>query len=294
MFDKLSEELKAARIRAGITLPQLANKTRIDLKFLEYFEDGNFSFLPELYVKAFLKEYVKFVGLDEKLILKKYESYKQGKEYIEPPQETLIDKIKEIRFEKEKEREKENPYSKSIPYKPPISPAEPKNPLGAFFMDRRNVMILSSVLAILILLSVAYFFLIKKNSDIIIEKPYEELVNESKERYIENEQVKTPVDSLGNTIDKSDTLKLLITASDSCWVKALIDSSKKEEFKLYPNYSKLITAISNFRITFGNAYRVQLKLNDKPLNLDVRNKVSIVYIDSNGLSFINPVPKQKQ
>ena len=47
MFDKLSEELKASRIRAGITLQQLAGKTRIDIKFLEYFEDGNFSFLPE-------------------------------------------------------------------------------------------------------------------------------------------------------------------------------------------------------------------------------------------------------
>ena len=42
MFDKLSEELKAARIRAGLTLQQLANKSRIDLKFLEYIEDGNF------------------------------------------------------------------------------------------------------------------------------------------------------------------------------------------------------------------------------------------------------------
>ena len=114
MFDKLSEELKAARIRAGLTLQQLANKTRIDIKFLEYIEDGNFSFLPELYVKAFLKEYVKFVGLDEKIIFKKYEAYKQGKEYIEPPQETLIDKIKEIkenRFEKEKENRVAKPVS---------------------------------------------------------------------------------------------------------------------------------------------------------------------------------------
>ena len=57
MFDKLSEELKAARIRSGLSLQLLAAKTRIDLKFLENIEDGNFSFLPELYVKAFLKEH---------------------------------------------------------------------------------------------------------------------------------------------------------------------------------------------------------------------------------------------
>ena len=68
-------------MNSSISLQQLATKTRIDIKFLEYIEDGNFSFLPELYVRAFLKEYIKFVGLDEKLIFKKYEAYKLGKEY---------------------------------------------------------------------------------------------------------------------------------------------------------------------------------------------------------------------
>ena len=297
MFDKLSEELKASRIRAGITLQQLASKTRIDIKFLENFEDGNFSFLPELYVKAFLKEYAKFLGLDDRLILKKYESYKQGKEYIEPPQETLIDKIKEIkeiRFEKEKEKEQGSPYSKSIPYKPPVSPIEPKNPVNTLFMDKRNVMFLSVIAGILILLGVFYFLFIKKSSDIIVEKPYEELVNESKERYIENEPVKTSVDSQGNKAVISDSLKLLITASDTVWFKALIDSSKKVEFKLYPHDRKLITAGSNFHITFGNSYRIKLQLNDKPLSFDSKTKVSIVYIDGKGLSFLNPAAKQKQ
>src|SRR5674476_929364 len=134
MFDKLSEELKASRIHAGISLKQLAGKTRIDIKFLEYIEDGNFSFLPELYVRAFLKEYVKFVGLDEKLIFKKYEAYKLGKEYYEPPQETLIDKIKELK-ENRFEKEKENQYSKPLSYYSSSS-AEQDKPLNAFLMDK--------------------------------------------------------------------------------------------------------------------------------------------------------------
>jgi len=55
MYDKLSQELKNARTRSGISLQQLASKTRIDLRFIESMEDGNFSFLPDLYVKSFLK-----------------------------------------------------------------------------------------------------------------------------------------------------------------------------------------------------------------------------------------------
>jgi len=286
MFDKLSEELKAARMRAGISLQQLANKTRIDIKFLEYIEDGNFSFMPELYVKAFLREYVKFVGLDEKLIFKKYEAYKLGKEYDEIPQESLIDKIKELK-ENGFEKEKENPYSKPVPFY--VSPPAAKNnPLNAFLMDKKNILLVSAVAGILVLFLAVYFLFINKSTDIVVEKPYSEVVNESKERYIENEPNKPPADQSV----KSDSLQLLITANDSCWVKALIDNSKEEEFKLYYHNRKLLSAASNFKITFGNSYKVQLLLNDKPLSFDAKTKVTNVYIDGKGLNILNPTINQ--
>jgi cytoskeletal protein RodZ len=291
MFDKLSEELKAARIRAGLTLQQLANKSRIDLKFLEYIEDGNFSFLPELYVKAFLKEYARFVGIDEKLVFKKYEAYKQGKEYVDQQPESFIDHIKELkdnRFEKPKENLNSKPDSSL--YTAPQSTQN--NPLNNFFQDKKNVVFVGAVAGVLVLFLAVYFLFIRKSSDIVVEKPYEELVNESKGRYIEDEPVKTPADSLVNTSAKTDSLKLLITATDSCWVKALLDSSKREEFKLYPHSSKLLSAASNFKIIFGNSFRIQLQLNNKALSFDAKTKVSNVYIDSKGLNFINPAAKQ--
>jgi len=201
MFDKLSEELKAARIHAGISLQQLANKTRIDIKFLEYIEDGNFSFLPELYVRAFLKEYIKFVGLNEKLIFKKYDAYKLGKDYEEPPQETLIDKIKELK-EKRFEKEKESPVSKPTPfYEAPQT--EQNNSLNAFLMDKKNMVIIIAAAGVLILFLAVYFLFIKKGPDIIVEKPYDELVSESKDRYIENEPMKTSSDSPADKSAKS-------------------------------------------------------------------------------------------
>jgi cytoskeletal protein RodZ len=287
MFDKLSEELKAARIRAGLTLQQLANKTRIDIKFLEYIEDGNFSFLPELYVKAFLKDYAKFVGLDEKLLFKKYEAYKQGKEYVEPPQETLIDHIKELR---ESKFEKEKPVTKPVTSFTAPAAQKPSSSANSLLADRKNVILLGAAAGILVIFLAAYFLFIKKSPDIVVEKPYEELVNESKGRYIEDE-VKAPVDSSSTSVVKTDSLKLLITATDSCWIKAFIDSTKWEEFKLAPHGSKLLIATKGIKITFGNAHRVQLQLNDKPLSFDSKSKVSNVYIDSKGLNYLNQATK---
>ena len=53
------------------------------MKFLEAMENGDFSFLPELYVKAFTKQYAKAVNLDEDVIIKKYEASKKGIPYEE-------------------------------------------------------------------------------------------------------------------------------------------------------------------------------------------------------------------
>lgn len=71
MLNKFADELKSKREESGLTLQQLATKTRIDIKFLEAIEQGNFAFLPELYVKAFVKQFAKTIGLDENVILKK-------------------------------------------------------------------------------------------------------------------------------------------------------------------------------------------------------------------------------
>ena len=52
MLEKLAEELHEARIKSGITLQQMAGKTRVDIKFLEAIDNGDFTFLAEPYVKA--------------------------------------------------------------------------------------------------------------------------------------------------------------------------------------------------------------------------------------------------
>ncbi|MCH7974117.1 MAG: helix-turn-helix domain-containing protein, partial [Bacteroidetes bacterium] len=55
MLNKFAQELKKAREKADITLQNLSARSRLDIKFLQSIEKGDFSFLPELYVKAFIK-----------------------------------------------------------------------------------------------------------------------------------------------------------------------------------------------------------------------------------------------
>ena len=79
MLEKIAEELHEARLKSGVTLQQMAVKTRVDIKFLEAIDKGDFNFLPEPYVKAFIKDFAKMVGLDETKIILKYDAAKKGK-----------------------------------------------------------------------------------------------------------------------------------------------------------------------------------------------------------------------
>ena len=98
MLNKFVAELKDQREKAGITLQNVAAKTRIDIKFLEALEDGNFNFLPEIYVKAFIKQYAKVIGLDEEETLQKYILAKEGKqdEIEKANQEKSAEKLKDV------------------------------------------------------------------------------------------------------------------------------------------------------------------------------------------------------
>ena len=56
--------LRELRNSKGITLDQISDYTKIKLKYLEKLESGDFSFKSDVYIKLFLKEYLKFVDIE--------------------------------------------------------------------------------------------------------------------------------------------------------------------------------------------------------------------------------------
>lgn len=77
MFQQLSDDLVKAREETRLTPEQVAVKIKMDLKFLLKMERGDFSFLPDIYLKAFLREYAKCVGLNEHTALKNLNQQKK-------------------------------------------------------------------------------------------------------------------------------------------------------------------------------------------------------------------------
>ena len=79
MLKKFAENLKSHREKKKISLIQIANETRIHITNFEKIENGDFTFMPQPYIRAFLKQYIKALGLDEKEILYNFDLAKSGK-----------------------------------------------------------------------------------------------------------------------------------------------------------------------------------------------------------------------
>ena len=69
----LGQYLSSARELKGFDLHDAAQQTRIGILYLKALEQEDFAKLPgEVFVKGFLKNYAKFLGLPEQEVLKKY------------------------------------------------------------------------------------------------------------------------------------------------------------------------------------------------------------------------------
>jgi cytoskeletal protein RodZ len=293
MFETLAEELRNAREKNNLSLQQLSTRTKIDVKFLEAMETGDFAYLPEIYVKAFTKQYARAVGLDEEIIIKKYEAFKKGLPYEDkiPKAEDKkeIKPVKEnIKEEKPKTQEQSKPESALPPYiyNAVKSPTPASDDSTGY--DRKKILFGSVIVGLVVISAIIYFLFLRQSPEIIVpEKPIEDVIKENKQRFIE----KNKPDSLINSTVLSDSLNLTIQAKDTSWVKIILDDKKVDEFIIFPGSKKNISAENNYKITFGNSGGIKLNLNNKPLNFTgKKNEIKYALIDKNGLKYLENPP----
>ena len=57
--------LKELRKSKDITLEQISDSTNIKIKYLQKIESGDFTFKSDVYIKLFLKEYLKYIDFEK-------------------------------------------------------------------------------------------------------------------------------------------------------------------------------------------------------------------------------------
>ena len=69
------EELKDLRKSKDVKLIDISNSTKINIKYLEAIENGNFDALPNIYIRLFIRTYCEFLLIDSDEVLNKYEQH---------------------------------------------------------------------------------------------------------------------------------------------------------------------------------------------------------------------------
>lgn len=112
LFMGLGEKLKEAREAKGISLEQLQETTKIQKRYLQAIEQGNFQTLPgTFYARAFIKEYANAVGLDADLLLEEHKG-----EIPVPEEDTTTPQYRRIqRSRKDASPAKTSPIFSAIP-----------------------------------------------------------------------------------------------------------------------------------------------------------------------------------
>jgi len=284
MLERFAEQLRKARLKKGVSLQQIAARTRIDIKFLEAVDNGNFSFLPDLYVKAFLKQYAKAVDLDEQETIKKYEDALAGKVIEDDEPKSLLEQKIEIdKTQQEIEKEKPAPiYDGGAP--PPKVPDKPDE-------MKKKLRVLIYAAGFILVGVIVFFALFNRSSTIVVEElPYDKVLEEANDRY----QVEKEADEPAAVTFSTDSLTLQFANADSldsAWVMVIYDDLKKEDFLLYPKNTKTVYATDNFKFTLGNSGVILLRLDNQLLNFEgKRGSVRHYEITRNGIQRLNSPP----
>ena len=229
-----AEELHKQRTAKGISLNEIASITRINIQFLEALEQGNFSVLPQTYIRAFIREYARCVGMDPAELLKRYESQiNSASESTRPLQP-------------------ETAESSGV-----------RESLEAHAWNARRV-IIASLLTIVV--AVIFYFLVFQPTatESVKKTPFRDVVRETERAVAPKQPSVKPSDSTRSSLPvsvKTDSLILTAITSDKVWMSMIIDGKRTEEYLLPPNSKYSWTAKEKFSLTIGNAGGVQFTMN---------------------------------
>ncbi len=239
---QFGEVLKKQRLEKHISLMDISVETRINVRFLEAIEAGDFHVLPQTYVRAFLREYAAFVGMNPDEVMQMYTAARGEARPAAAPAPAA-----------------------AAPTRPQSDETSP--PLTQRFTASQKRL---ALIGFLVVAAAVIVILSRSNRDITGPQPvpeisFDRVVRESAAAVAVRDS--TPVDTLPKPRAVDDSLRLQISTTDSVWISLLIDGKTSESYLFGPNRKRVWAAEDKFQITMGNAGGATFTLNGKDIGV---------------------------
>lgn len=305
---ELGQQLRIARERLGLDIKEAAVSIRIDSKFIEKMESGDFTFLAEVYVRSFVKEYAVVLQLNPDEVLDAYK--KAGKDHEPkpvrqapqvqtppqaPPPQTVYQPVQtpqasqESLYNEPEQHKEQKPERPKVDYQAKMREmlekfmAEGKgNFLKGLIGSRKGYITLGVIAVALILILYAIFSGKPGKTEITTDnKKVDELitgVQDTTNKFAGTTlpEAKLPPDA--------DTVILVLNTKDTTRIKAVIDKTDTlKQIVLEPAVPRTLNASKRIDLRVENSSILSVILNDKPLNLPKKKGIQTFNIDKNGL-----------
>lgn len=224
----IGQELKRERELRGISLKEIADSTKINVRFLRALEEDRLDMLPEqFFTRGIIRTYAKYLGLDEQSTLN---TYLEGLQTRETQETSNGDK---------KPKVSESPES---------LPKEKKISLLFAFM----------VLVILALIIVMYFVFRKDESP-----PPDTSKMESTIQNTEEKPITTPPITQEEPEIEQEELNIEITVQQETWLEIFADQEMVDSGIKAPGERLQFKALQEFLIHIGNAGGITYTINSE-------------------------------
>ncbi|MBD3374227.1 DUF4115 domain-containing protein [candidate division KSB1 bacterium] len=260
-LNKIAHELREQRLAKNFSLEEISAQTKISISYLQKLEEGNFHFLPVVYVRAFLKTFAEQLGLNP---------------------DVMANRLNDALEKKAKERDEKNQQEQTL--------SEQKSNEFKFILWFFRPLIMVAIL----LLVMVVMLILKCPSDDQKNQtfPFESMemhdnatrsVPDSAEKPVEKQQPDVELKGF----QKQEHI-LRATAIETTWVRIVFQDSLADEAIFYPGDVKSWESHSPFYLKLGNGGGLRISLDDQNLGLPGQSgQVANVKVDRSGMTRIS-------
>lgn len=230
--------LRSLREQNGKTLEQLSNSTKIAATNLDFLENDRYDLLPpKVFVKGFIRSYVRELGLDPEEAIAKFDDFVRDGEMPD-----LSD-------------------SES-----PVLINEPSKSSFIFNPWFTRILTVAGIISLGILIltgATRLFYSPQTPSESVLGR---EQASSSQKSLKQDSRHDTPQRSLSDSQQPKAGKKILeIKASANAWVRVAPDGGPAEEFNMAPGDVQIFSANKSFSLMTGNAGGIRIRFDGKVL-----------------------------
>lgn len=241
----LFERLKEIRLLKGISLEEIAKKSKIHVRYLEAFESNELDKIPGIYDKLFFKTYVEYLECeDEKEILDEFRKLRKEEE---PQHTTTIRRI----------------------HSSPLDPAKSRLQKGLFIGI--PLFVVAIIIIVLAINSTGI------DSSAVTEDVKELTLQEIVDEMQTVEKQENVADSIISQ-DQGSIVNVNLNAIQETWVRIIKDRSDTTEYLLKKNEKVNLVADSVLSFLIGNGAGLSFTVNGEVLGVLGKRGEVITYL----------------